>query len=155
MSTLFAALLIIMFEGYSARVYTDPAGHGTIGYGHLVTNNIWYSFDKNGDHQLDRNEAMDLLIYDIERHNTWQKDLTVELTEGQFAAISSLAFNLGVNSTAVKRVIFHTNVRQYEEAAAVFGEYTKARINGKLVELAGLVKRREFERAMYLYGVTK
>ena len=150
MFLILAALFIGRFEGYEATPYKDAAGYATVGYGHLITNNIWYSFDTNENQRLEPEEATALLEYDIGRHMSWEKLLIKPLAMNKKIAVASLAFNVGTNSKAIKDIIYHLNRDEDILASKVFLKYTKARIDGKLVELRGLKLRRQLEYKLFL-----
>jgi len=88
--------LIRHFEGLSLVGYLDPIGIPTIGYGRtgpvaVVGKRITLA------------EADALLDEDVARHAQIVRDqITVPLTQGEFDALSSLAFNLGYIPKSMK-----------------------------------------------------
>ena len=143
----------MFFEGFVTTIYKDVANYDTIGYGHLVTNDKWRSYDSNNDGILQKPEAIELLKSDIKGHEIWKKHLTRNITTFQETAITSLAFNLGVNSKAIKDIVKHINANELTLASKVFLKYTKAKVDGKYVELKGLVRRRQFEYNLFILGI--
>lgn len=126
------------WEGFRERAYRCPAGVMTIGYGH--TGGV-----KEGD-VVTAYEAEALLLEDLQ--STVERlapYIHVLVSEGQFIAITSLAFNLGVQGVVRKcpRLMRALNAREYEAAANEFLDVT----NGGV---PGLVKRRAAERALFL-----
>lgn len=88
-------------EGFSATPYPDHKGY-SIGYGHLMG-----VFDRR--ESITKEEAELLLLSDV----SWAEDavnaaITAPLTQAQFDALVSLAFNIGARafkgSTLVKRI---------------------------------------------------
>lgn len=88
-------------EGFSAKPYPDHKGY-SIGYGHLMG-----VFDRR--ESITKEEAEALLLSDV----AWAEDavndaITAPLTQSQFDALVSLAFNIGgpafKRSTLVKRI---------------------------------------------------
>lgn len=131
--------LIRSFEGLKYDAYLDAVGVPTIGYGH--TRDV-----KMGD-KVDDIGAMIFLMDDIA---VSKKDVdrlvTVLLTQGQFDALVSFAFNLGGGNLASSTLLRKLNVDDYSGAADEFGRWVYA---GK-TKLAGLVRRREAERKLFL-----
>lgn len=126
------------WEGFRACAYRCPAGVMTIGYGH--TGGV-----KAGD-VVTYHEADELLLKDLQ--STAERlapYIQVPVTEGQAVALTSLAFNLGVQGVVRKcpRLMRALNAREYETAADEFLDVT----NGGV---PGLVKRRAAERALFL-----
>ena len=71
-------------------------------------------------------------------------------TDNQFAAMASLCFNIGggnFRDSSVLRFHLESNAAA---AADAFLLWNKARVNGQLVEVQGLVNRRQKERTLYL-----
>lgn len=136
-----AADFIACFEGLRLEAYTCPAGKLTIGYGH--TENV------QPGQTITEDEARALLVEDIA---SVQKALApfvnVRVTEGQFTALTSLAFNVGPAYVTRKcpKLMRALNAGEFEEASKQFLDIVKA--NG--VVLPGLVKRRRAEAALFL-----
>jgi len=138
--------IIKTHEGWSAKVYTDPAGHPTIGYGHKLLPG-----EKFGTITKDEGDA--LLLADMTRID---KEITpaisVKLTENQRAALVSFAFNVGAgafrNSTLLKKL----NAGDVAGAANELDKWNKARDKktGQLVALPGLTARRTAEKTLFL-----
>ncbi|AWI60334.1 hypothetical protein AB395_00005157 (plasmid) [Sinorhizobium fredii CCBAU 45436] len=78
------------------------------------------------------------------------KLVKVKLTDDQFGALVSFAYNLGVgalaSSTLLKRINGEAPVADIERA---WLQWNKARVSGVLKELAGLTKRRKAEFALF------
>ena len=135
--------LIKRFEGKRLRAYRCSAGVLTIGYGHTsaagspkVTPGMTIS-DKEANAIFDR---------DIERFAAKVEDLIkVELTDNQFGACVSLAFNIGIGGFSKSSVLRFINKHQFDNAADAFALWNKA--GGRV--LPGLVKRRAAEAALF------
>ena len=133
--------LIKGFESYSATAYLCPAKVLTIGYGHTGS-------DVKPGMRITVQRGMELLAQDVNRfERAVNRLVTVPLTQGQFDALVSFAFNVGEGagglqtSTLLKKL----NARDYAGAAAQFNLWNKSK--GKV--LAGLVRRRAAERKMF------
>lgn len=136
--------LIARFEGCRLDVYDDVAGHPTIGYGHLLRPGE--SFPDG----ITQAEALALLRQDaavacaaVDRACTG----VVAMTQGQYDALVDLAYNCGGGVLAPFAFLLHTG--DSERAANLLLEYDHA--GGQVV--AGLLARRQAERAMFL-GLT-
>lgn len=77
-------------------------------------------------------------------------------TANQLGALVCLAYNIGLGGPKSRKGLFASSVLKAHNAgdaaaaARAFNLYNKARVNGVLVELPGLVKRRAAESALYL-----
>lgn len=133
--------MIKQFEGLRVHAYLDAAGVCTIGYGH--TKNV-----KPGD-VITEYGAESLLKEDLttfERHvNSYAEKYS--WSQNEFDAMVSFAYNIGnINGVTAK------GTRTKEEIANAMVKYCKATVNGKKVELKGLVYRRKREREIFLNG---
>ncbi len=130
--------LIKKSEGCRLAAYKDPIGIVTIGYGHVS------SSVKLGQ-VITQHQADEILASDLERFEAGVDRLCPGLSPGQFSALVSFAFNLGLtafaNSTLRKKVLKN----DFAGAALEFGKWVKA--GGKV--LPGLVTRRAAERALF------
>ena len=70
----------------------------------------------------------------------------VPLTQGQYDALVSFAYNLGLAALKSSTLLRLLNARNYAGAAAQFPRWNRA--GGKV--LPGLTRRREAERVMFL-----
>lgn len=72
-------------------------------------------------------------------------------TQGQFDAMVSLAYNIGMANFANSSVLTNHKAAHYSTAAMAFGLWNKQRdkATGQLKVLAGLTKRRDAEAAVY------
>ena len=131
--------LIKQFEGCKLKAYLCPAGVWTIGYGHTAT-------AKQGM-TITQAKAVELLKSDLARFeasvNAYVK---VPINQNQFDALVSFSFNVGSGALKSSTLLRKLNARDYNGAAEEFKRWNKA--GGKV--LAGLVKRREAERALFL-----
>ncbi|KMK51473.1 hypothetical protein RO21_06045 [[Actinobacillus] muris] len=140
--------LIKQFEGCKLTAYRDSVGVLTIGYGH--THNV-----KEGD-KITQAQAEQLLAQDVKHFekgiNQLLDELGVTVTQHQFDALVSLAFNIGLGrlkkSTLVKKLYLmrQTDQRSVYAVADQFLRWIYA--GGK--ELAGLKRRRNEERLLFL-----
>jgi lysozyme len=135
--------LVREFEGVRTKAYLDPVGILTVGVGHVV---------QPSDHiklgQIISRERVDeLLRKDLSTAEAGvESALTEDVTDNQFAACVSLAFNVGVGAFKKSSIARYINSGDAYLAADRFLLYNKA--GGKT--LAGLTRRRKAERALFL-----
>lgn len=135
--------------------YMDPIGIWTIGWGHAITFGERFlrgAKDRTLAKKLYPNgitiaEAEQLLAHDVVEHTRDMDTLVkVPLTDNQFAAIASLAFNIGVGGFARSSLLKYLNRGDYKTAATRFAPWNTA--GGKI--LAGLTRRRKAEAALFV-----
>ena len=136
--------LIKRFEGLELQSYQDVAGIWTVGYGHTGP-------EVGPGMVITEGQAEALLIEDLERFERGVSSaVTAPITQTQFDALVSLAYNIGVSgfsrSTAVKRL----NKGDVEGAAEAITWWNKATINGRKQPVLGLTRRRAAEAALFL-----
>lgn len=129
------------WEGCRLQAYKCPAGIWTIGVGHTK--------DVTEHDEITYEQSRELLRQDIEEVKRGLAPfVNVHVTEGQFAALLSLAFNVGAYYVTHQcpRLMRALNTSDDAAAAREFLDITKA--NG--VELPGLVRRRQAEARLFL-----
>ena len=133
--------LIKHFEGLKLTAYRDIVNVLTIGYGHTGT-------DVYAGQTITQQQAEALLQKDLERFEKYVFQLpgTDYLNDNQFAALVSLAFNVGSFGSGLKTAIAQKNIAGI---AAKIGEYNKARINGTVQVVSGLDRRRKAEVELF------
>ena len=133
------------FEGCELDAYPDPA-YGwkvaTIGYGAtgpaIVEGTHWTQEQADAD-----------LLYRMKGIGAHVDTLvTVPISDEQKAALCDLAYNIGLGAFERSTLLACVNVNHMQGAADQFMVWTKS--NG--VELPGLVKRRDAERALFTLG---
>ena len=139
-----AAPYVAEWEGVRYEAYQDSVGVWTIGCGH--TKDV-----KPGD-VVTRAEAMLMLVDDLkETIDGLAPHVRVEVTEGQFVALTSLAFNIGVEGLVggCPKLMAAINAGKWKECAKEFLDVDHA--GGK--KLPGLTRRRHEEAELFLRGV--
>lgn len=135
--------LIKSFEGLELESYVDPVGIWTIGYGHTG--------DVKEGMVISPSQAEDLLKKDVERTEKGVSDLIRQkVNENEFSALVSLAYNIGNAALASSTVLKRLNIGDRLGAAQAIEWWNKGRVNGRLVELPGLTRRRAAEKALFL-----
>ena len=131
--------LIKSHEGFRSDAYLCPAGVWTIGYGHTG--------DVEEGQSVTEEEAEELLLQDVAFAEDAVNSLVeVELSQQMFDALVCFVYNVGVGAFEQSTLLRLLNQGQKEEAAEQFLRWNKA--GGK--ELAGLTRRREAERDLFL-----
>lgn len=137
------AALIKQYEGLRLSAYLCPAGVWTIGYGHTGTD-VYPGLIVTG------RRAEELLEQDLGKFEAAVLRLVkVPLTQNQFDALVSFAFNVGVSALERSTLLKYTNQRKHALAAGEFLKWNKATVNGKKQILLGLVRRRKEESDLY------
>lgn len=122
------------FEGLRLTAYKDSAGVWTIGHGH--TRGV-----KAGQ-TITEKQADSLLRGDLLTAENYVNGLKLNLTQGQFDALTDFVFNLGAANLASSTLLAKIRAKApTDEIQAQFRRWVYA---GK-TKLAGLVKRREWE----------
>lgn len=136
--------LIKRFEGFSPMRYICPAGYPTIGYGHMIVEGEHF------DQPMSEQQAEELLERDIQRYEVAvQRMVKVLISDNEFAALVSFAYNLGSGRLKASTLLRLLN-RGQEEAAAE--EFAKWRMGGGRI-LPGLEARRAAEKRLFLSGL--
>ena len=135
--------LIKRNEGVRLVSYQDVAGIWTIGYGHTPA---------SPGQVIDMAEAERLLVNDLNLAASAVTDATgaVQATDNQFSAMVSLAFNIGIGGFRTSSVVRHHLAGEFLAAADAFLLWNKAHVDGALVVVPGLARRRGEERVLYL-----
>lgn len=144
------AALIAKWEGMAKKLpdgryhaYPDPGTGGapwTIGLGStgpdIGPNTIWT-----------RGQCLQRFHADLDKfaHKVAEMIGDAPTTQGQFDAMVSLAYNIGVGAFGGSTLLRKHKAGDYEGTAAEFGRWTRAA--GKIMQ--GLVNRRRDERAIY------
>jgi len=135
--------LIKNFEGLVLEAYPDPGTGGapwTIGYGHTGK-------DVKPGLVITPDKAEELLRKDLQIFEAGVNSfVTTQITQNQFDALVSFAYNCGLNNLSSSTLLKLVNAGDKAGAADQFLRWNKAA--GKV--MAGLTKRRTAERALFL-----
>ncbi len=142
-------------EGVRSKPYQCPALLWTVGVGHVIdpqhakvpmANRKQLPIPPDWDRVLSAEEIDDILRKDLARFEAGVSRLVkVDLTQGQFDALVSFSFNVGLGNLQNSTLRMKLNRGDYDGAAEQFLVWTKA--GGKV--LPGLVKRRTHEQEMF------
>ena len=125
---------IAKYEGLRLQAYRCPAGVLTIGYGHTGS-------DVTAGMTITKEQAWDLFMNDIRKFEDYVTATGLTLTQNQFDALVSFAFNCGAGN--LRKLVKGRDYRQIADAMLL---YNKG--GGKV--LPGLVKRRQWEHDLFL-----
>jgi lysozyme len=135
--------LIRQFEGFRGAAYRDPVGVWTIGYGHT---SMAGAPAVMAGLAVTETEAEEILARDVEQFARGVRELLrVELTDGQFSALVSFAYNVGLGGLKKSSVLAAVNAREFVAVPRRLQLWVKA--GGRV--LPGLVKRRAAEAALF------
>ncbi len=135
--------LIKEFEGFSSVAYLCSAKKATIGYG----NTFWEDGTpvKIGD-QISKERAETLLKHVVDNFSVADEvDIKIEVSQNQFDAMVSLAYNIGLGAFKNSTLLRQLNRGNFVGASQEFLRWDKS--NGK--PLLGLTRRREREKLLF------
>ncbi len=141
-------VFIAGFEGFVGSRYNDPAGHCTIGYGHLIH---YGNCDGRASEQpfvngITKPQALRLLETDVVRYVACvDRLITVPLNQNQVDALVSFAFNVGCGALEMSTLRRILNAGDYAGVCEQLKRWVKA--GGET--LPGLVRRRAAECELF------
>lgn len=151
-----AIKMIQHHEGIRYKPYRCPAQLWTIGVGHvLYPDQAKIPIDQRGAYPLrpednrtfSKDEVDGILRADLQRFERGVGQLiSVALTQGQFDACVSFAFNVGLGT--LQRSTFRQKVLRGENNAAIASLLQYCKAGGKV--LRGLENRRKDEAALFM-----
>lgn len=132
--------LIKEFEGRRLAAYRDSVGILTIGYGHTGP-------DVEEGMIITQAESDSFLLEDVQHAEKCVNRFVsgLQITQGQFDALVSFAFNLGCDALRRSTLLVCLLDGRDEDAAREFARWNRA--GGKI--LPGLTRRREAEAALF------
>lgn len=137
--------LVKEFEGLRLTAYRDMVGVYTIGYGTTAAAGVGIT-PKSGM-KITQAQAETYLVAALEKFAaTIRPKITAPITENEFGAFLSLAYNVGPDAFARSTALRKFNAGDKVGAADAILMWTKA--GGKVVK--GLVRRREAEKRLFL-----
>ena len=143
-------------EGIRQKPYRCPAKLWTVGCGHVLyprqaqiklEERDSFPLEERDNRTFSIDEVNEIMKNDLNRFERGvEKYCPVKLTQGQFDALVSFSFNLGLGTLQRSTLRQKVLRGEMEGAAEEFLKYTLA--GGKV--LKGLVTRRNDERALFL-----
>ena len=145
---------IVEFEGFSATLYNDQAGHCTIGVGHLVHRGNCRPTEGGLEKGITRKKAIALMRQDARsKIDAVAAQLKVGLTQAQFDALVSFTFNVGEHNFETSTLLKKLNAGDLAAVPKELARWNKVTVNGKKVASRGLTRRREREAKLFSTGV--
>ena len=136
--------LIKEFEGLRLEAYKCPAGVWTIGYG--TTSRAGVGVKPAAGMVITETEAEWYLEQAVAKFAAGvEAVITAPVDENEFAAMTSLAYNIGLSGFRKSSALRHFNAGDKAKAAAAIKLWNKA--GGKV--LTGLVRRRDAEVELF------
>lgn len=136
--------LIKRLEGCVLVIYPDEAGLPTVGYGHMDKSLVLG--DRITQDQADKLFAADIRKVEI----IIDFDTPPTLTENQFAALVSFAFNVGLAAYEGSTLAKLIKVGDYAAASLEFAKWKYVTRNATKIVSKNLVARRKSEKALFL-----
>jgi len=134
--------LICGFEGLELKAYDDGVGVWTIGYGTTTVNGVKV---KKGD-TCTIEQAKSYMAQDLKKfESAVDTSVKVTITQNQFDALVSLAYNIGTGAFKSSTLLKKLNAKDFKGAAAQFDRWNRA--GGKVMQ--GLINRRAKERKLF------
>lgn len=136
--------VIKSFEGFRARAAQLPDGRWTIGYSHTKT--------ARENLRITPEDAEAILQeYDLPPvEQTISDSVLAPLNQNEFDALASFVFNIGRAAFLGSDMLSYLNAGKRLLAADALSLWRKAHINGRLITVDALVRRRISEQALFL-----
>jgi lysozyme len=135
--------LIKRFEGWRDTAYRDSVGVLTIGYGHTSAAGLPVV---SAGMKISKEEGQAILERDVNTFSEGVKKLiTVNLSDNQFSAIVSFAYNVGLGNLKKSSVLKYINSSLYDLVPVSLSLWNKAGGN----VLPGLTRRRAAEGELF------
>lgn len=136
--------VIKAFEGFRSSSELLPNGRWIIGYGHLRR-------AAEGVRVSETEAEAILREYDLPPVERFvMRCVLAPMTQNEFDALVSLAFNIGPKAFASSDVVAEMNGGNRLDAAQAFDQWRRARIGGRVQIVDALVRRRAAEKALFL-----
>lgn len=133
------------WEGLRLAAYRDSAGILTIGYGHTSD----AAMKVVAGQTITEGRADELLRIDLDdAEEAVSAKVKVTLTDNQFAALVSFAFNVGITAFAKSTLLRKLNKGDYAAVPSELARWNKS--GGKVVQ--GLTNRRAAEAGLWASG---
>jgi len=138
--------LILSSEGLRLESYQDSAGVWTIGYGTISLNGS----PVISDMIINKLVASALFEGKVQEYLDFiDKCVRITLNQNQIDALASFTYNLGKGALLNSSLLTAINNKMIINED-LFTRWNKAHVNGELVELPGLTKRRKAEYELFM-----
>jgi GH24 family phage-related lysozyme (muramidase) len=144
---------IVEFEGFSATLYNDQAGHCTIGVGHLVHHGACRPSEGGLEKGITRARALALMVRDAStKIDCVASNVKVDLDQAQFDALVSFTFNVGEAAFESSTLLKRLNKGDLAGVPEELKRWNKITVNGRKVASKGLTRRRAREARLFTTG---
>lgn len=139
--------LVKELEGFRASAYVDTDGTVVIGYGmSLIDGKRVQISDRIS--QVEAETALETELGKIQQQIL--AVTTIELSSNQLSALTSFAFNVGVEPLTKSTLLRKLNTGDVPGAANEFPRWNRVNMGNRLIPLTGLTKRRLTEKNLFL-----
>ena len=141
------------FEGFVNRPYNDPAGHCTVGFGHLIHFGECDGRSSEAPYRptISQTEGLHFLRRDVVRFEECINHRVLRtLNQNRFDALVSFAFNVGCTAFENSTLLRKLNNGEYHRVCDELMRW----IHGGGMILPGLVRRREAECELFNHPFT-
>lgn len=135
--------LIKSYEGFRSSDRLLVSGQRVVGYGHRVNGHEAMTLTKTAAERLLKE---DLSLFE----SMINENVHAPLSQSQFDALCSLAFNIGPKAFLSSEVLHALNNGRPLDAASAFDVWRKSNIDGRTYIVDALVRRRTAEKALFL-----
>jgi lysozyme len=135
--------LIKKHEGLRLDAYRDIASVWTIGYGHTKTAKPGLKITEPEAEKLLRDDLADA-------EKAVNQAVKVTLKQGQYDALVSFTFNLGAGALQRSSLLKFLNGGDALSGAMTIPQWCKATVQGNLIPVLGLLRRRAEELQLFL-----
>jgi lysozyme len=142
-----SAPVAMAYEGLRTKPYRDPVGIPTVCYGETEREMRQYTPDECAV-MLRARQARDYAPQVLR----CAPGLSDQRRSAPFAASIDFSYNAGTAAFCRSSMARAFNARRFADGCRAFGLYDKARLNGRLVVLKGLSRRRAAETTLCLKG---
>ena len=143
--------LIKSFEGTKLKSYEDSTGLPTIGIG--TTRYPNGNSVKIGD-TCTLEQAETYLKHDLERfEDSVNRLVGLKIHQFMYDSLVSFAYNLGAGALQSSTLLKKVNLGKFKEASEEFLKWDRAKVKGVSTKIAGLTRRRQAEKDLFLQGL--
>ncbi|MEO9968953.1 MAG: glycoside hydrolase family protein [Hyphomonadaceae bacterium] len=136
--------LLMSFEGFRSRATPLGDGRWVIGYGHTKS-------AREGAVVTQVDALSILRQYDLPPiEQLIEETVLAPLSQNEFDALVSLVFNIGSDAFRGSDVLAFLNSGEKLSAGEAITAWRKAKLNGRLIIVDALVRRRAAEKALFL-----
>ena len=136
--------LIKSFEGFRARAARLPDGSWIVGFGHTAS-------AREGLRVTRADAELVLRHHDLKPiEDMISERVLTPLTQNEFDALVSFAFNIGPKAFLESNVLALLNSGERLQAAEAMSAWRKARVDDEVRVVDALVRRRAAEKALFL-----